>query len=86
MKYLIVAFRSRTESLKMKEILSRKGYGAEIINTPKEAKVGCGLSVKTYAENFAAVKYFASYYGFKTTAGYFYYEGGAGGKLKAVYP
>ena len=46
MEYLIVAFRSREHTVKFYNFLKSVGINGEIINTPKEAGVGCGLSVK----------------------------------------
>ena len=56
MEYLVISFRSRAETVKFSEYLRGVGIRNEIINTPKEAGVGCGLSVKTATENFLAVK------------------------------
>ena len=46
MEYVIIAFRSRAHTVKFFEFLRRGGIAVEIVNTPKEAGVGCGLSVK----------------------------------------
>ena len=46
MEYIVVAFRSRTHTIKFYNFLGQNGILSEIINTPKEAGVGCGLSVK----------------------------------------
>ena len=46
MGYIAIAFRSRAQTVKFSGYLSRGGVPNEIINTPKEAGVGCGLSVK----------------------------------------
>ena len=56
MEYVVVAFRSRAHTVRFSEYLKRNGIGAEIINTPKEAGVGCGLSVKIPKFALAAVK------------------------------
>lgn len=46
MEYIAVAFRSRADTLKFSELLKANKIYNEIINTPKQAGVGCGLSVK----------------------------------------
>ncbi len=46
MEYIVVAFRSRAHTVKFHSFLEQNGIRSEIINTPKEAGVGCGLSVK----------------------------------------
>ena len=56
MEYLVVAYRSRAHTVKFADALNRFGVRCEIVNTPKEAGVGCGLSVKTKKENYLAVK------------------------------
>ena len=56
MEYVVVAFRSRAHTVKFSEILRRNAIPNEIINTPKEAGVGCGLSVKVKKDNLALVK------------------------------
>lgn len=42
----IAAFRSRSHALRFSQILKDSGYSNDIISTPKEVSVGCGLSVK----------------------------------------
>ena len=71
MEYVVVAFRSRGHTVKFYELLRKNGVRAEIINTPKEAGVGCGLSVKVSPENFALVKRAVNACDFKTFAGFF---------------
>lgn len=46
MEYLVIAFRSRSDTIKFTEFLKKNNIPAEIVNTPKEAGVGCGLSTK----------------------------------------
>ena len=46
MNFVIIAFRSRSHTLRFAEVLRNKGVPAEVINTPREAYVGCGLSVR----------------------------------------
>ncbi len=56
MEYVIAAFRSRAHTVRFYEFLRSYGIGAEIINTPKEAGVGCGLSVKVSPSNLMLLK------------------------------
>ncbi len=56
MEYVVVSFRSRSHTVAFSGVLRSKGIFNEIINTPKEAGVGCGLSVKISKYNFSAVK------------------------------
>ena len=56
MEFIIVAFRSRAQTIKVFNLLSAHGIALEIVNTPKEAGVGCGLSVKIKPNAFELVK------------------------------
>ncbi len=56
MEYVVIAFRSRSHTVAFSEFLRRNGINNEIINTPKEAGVGCGLSVKINKSNYTASK------------------------------
>ena len=79
MEYVVVAFRSRTNTVKVSKYLSENGVYNEIINTPKEAGVGCGLSVRITKSVFYAVKNlmrngspssFAGYFSVSENSGY----------------
>lgn len=71
MEYIVAAFRSRSETVGFYEYLRDNGVNAEIINTPKEAGVGCGLSVKIRPEIFPLIKRAAIYFKARTFAGFF---------------
>ncbi len=42
----LAVFRSRSQAMDCYSRIKAAGLGAQLINTPKEAGVGCGLSVK----------------------------------------
>ncbi len=78
MEYVVVAFRSRAHTVKFHSFLSKNGVPCEIINTPKEAGVGCGLSVRIapiYTNvakrgvKITALPSFAGVFSVKTVAG-----------------
>lgn len=46
MTEILAVFRSRSQAADCNSLLKRYGIPAALINTPKEAGVGCGLSVK----------------------------------------
>lgn len=71
MEYLVVAFRSRAHTVKFYEFLRRNGIYSEIVNTPKEAGVGCGLSVKISKNMFDTVKNAVRISALNTFAGFF---------------
>lgn len=74
MDYLIIAFRSRTHTMRFAETLRQRGIPLEIINTPREAYVGCGLSVKTPKKYFPFVKRLVFSSQYSSFAGFFCYE------------
>ena len=69
MEYLLVAFRSREQTIKFNKILNDNGVFSEIVNTPKEAGVGCGLSAKVSLNSLAVVKKAVFSLNFKSFAG-----------------
>lgn len=71
MEYVVAAFRSRASVVAFYEYLRSRRVNAEIINTPKEAGVGCGLSVKFSPRIFAYVKNAVFSSGIKNFAGFF---------------
>ncbi len=71
MGFIAITFRSRAHTVKFSEILRRNGISNEIINTPKEAEVGCGLSVKISPSNFLFAKRLVKSSAFSSFAGFF---------------
>lgn len=68
--YIIAVFRSRNECTRFFNYLSRERIPAQIINTPKEANVSCGISVKydkkfhNIAKNILTYEYYSTFLGF----------------------
>lgn len=56
MEYVVISFRSRAHTVKFADFLREHNIPSEIVNTPKEAGVGCGLSVKVSKIFLPAVK------------------------------
>lgn len=71
MEYVVTAFRSREHTVRFYEFLRSNNVPCEIVNTPKEAGVGCGLSVKVSKQNFSAVKRAVHAAALKSFAGFF---------------
>ncbi len=71
MDYIAVAFRSREQTLKFASYLNKNGLTVSIVNTPKEAGVGCGLSVKIPSTALPIVKRVLSSVNVPTFAGCF---------------
>lgn len=51
MTEILAVFRSRSQAADCNARLNGYGIKSTLINTPKEANIGCGLSVK-FTENF----------------------------------
>ncbi|MBQ3492886.1 MAG: DUF3343 domain-containing protein [Clostridia bacterium] len=71
MEYVIIAFRSRAHTVAFSEFLRRRGLYNEIVNTPKEAGVGCGLSVKVSKNAFSSAKHAVMSFNASSFAGFF---------------
>ena len=71
MEYVAVTYRSRTQTVRFYEYLAGLGVRGEIINTPKEAGVGCGLSVKVSVSVFPMVRRAAKSFNGSSFAGFF---------------
>lgn len=72
MTEVLAVFRSRAQAVDCNSRLRSGGVPASLVNTPKEANVGCGLSVK-FPQNFLprakSLIYggkYSSFYGFYT--------------------
>lgn len=71
MDYIVIAFRSRAQTMRFGESLRARGIPYEIINTPKQAYVGCGLSAKTNKKYLPLVRRLVSYLNLDSFAGIF---------------
>lgn len=67
--YCLAVFSSRNETLYLAKMLISNGYRASVINTPKEAGLACGISVKFEERNLSNVKMFISSKPFRSYAG-----------------
>ncbi|MBO5926645.1 MAG: DUF3343 domain-containing protein [Clostridia bacterium] len=69
MKKCVVVFKSRTQVMSFIDFLSKKGIYARGVPTPKEARVGCGISAEipysylTDAKRAVRIGNFSSFYG-----------------------
>lgn len=74
-EYLVITFRSRTQVMYFNKLMNSSGIPTEIINTPHEVSVGCGLSVKTYSSQLNAAKRIFNSYRPDNLVGMYYYNG-----------
>ena len=71
MEYLIISFRSRAHTVRFAEFMRKSGTYCQIVNTPKEAGVGCGLSVRVSVSDFSAAKSAVRITAYTSFAGFF---------------
>lgn len=70
MTEMLAVFRSRSQAIDCMNKMRALNIPAQLINTPKEANVGCGLSIKfasaaaTRAKNLIAKMNYSSFYGY----------------------
>ena len=56
MRFYLATFRSRNETLYLASMLNNAGYRVSIINTPKDAGLACGISVRFDESIFEIVR------------------------------
>jgi hypothetical protein len=70
MTEILAVFRSRTQAADLAEKLKSYNIAHQLVNTPKEANVGCGLSIKINSDVLNLVKRvivngkYTAFYGF----------------------
>lgn len=52
----IAAFRSRQQVLLLESALKREGLNVNVITTPRDVALGCGLSVRFHMDDLARVE------------------------------
>ncbi len=71
MNNIIAVFRSRTETMRFNKEMKSIGALCEIVSTPRQAGVGCGLSVKFKKANSPYALKTLRFGGYKTFAGFY---------------
>lgn len=67
--HCLAVFSSRNETLYLAKMLIANGYRAGVVNTPKEAGLACGISVKFEERSLPNVKMFISSKPFRSYVG-----------------
>ena len=74
MEFVIVVYRSRNMSMRVYNFLASQGVTCALISTPRNANVGCGLSVKlsksdwaNFREALASAETFVGFFLMKNT-------------------
>lgn len=67
---ILAVFRSRSQAIDCNARLKASGIAANLINTPSEANIGCGLSVKIPPNSLERARFiikngrYSAFYGF----------------------
>lgn len=69
--YIIATFRSRTQTMTFKQILLSYKVFSDIINTPRQASVSCGISVRFDSKFLSVAKDILSRRKFDSFVGFF---------------
>ncbi len=81
MDYVVIAFKSRSHTVRFSEVLRNNRIQNEIVNTPKQAGVGCGLSVKISKSSLEPAKRVLRAFKSNTFAGIFLVMNRGGGRF-----
>lgn len=71
----LFSFRSRTQAMKLYDLLRSGGIECEIINTPRAVSASCGLSVTVTPDRYDRAVGVYEYHAVDTLIGIFYYDG-----------
>lgn len=71
MLYIIAVFRSRTQTQSFAETMRYYGVQCSIVQTPSEARVGCGLSAKFAATERARAERIISFRRLNSFVGFY---------------
>lgn len=55
-EYGIAAFRSRQQVMRFEQALRREGVKTQVISTPRDVAIGCGLSVRFDMQDVQSVQ------------------------------
>jgi hypothetical protein len=69
--YYIAVFRTREKTLRFSAELNGTGFGATVVNTPRELLSGCGISVKFQERALNYAKRAVRYYDCRSFVGFF---------------
>lgn len=72
MTYIIAAFRSRSHTMQLYNTLINKGINCSIVNTPRGAYIGCGISVKISESQIGQSQMLINQLSLTTFAGFFH--------------
>jgi hypothetical protein len=74
MTQLLAVFRSRSQATDAVNFIKARGIYATLVNTPKDAHIGCGLSVAFNDADYGKVKHILSTRHYSAFYGYLLYS------------
>ncbi len=74
MKRCIVVFKSRTQVMYFIELMKNHGLSAKAVTTPKEARIGCGISAEISYSSLSTANSIIRRVGFSSFYGVFLIE------------
>lgn len=80
----IAAFRSRQQVMRLDSALRRSGLRSEIISTPRDVSLGCGLSVRFDLQDAPAVTNVYRQSGAGNLIGFYRVERGPGTRVRVT--
>jgi hypothetical protein len=83
MTSFLAVFRSRSQAVDCQMTLKSFGINAETVNTPREANIGCGLSVLLPYSQFLRAKSIILKRSYSAFYGFYKYGNDYGGKVFA---
>lgn len=84
-EYILIVLRSRTQAFNLKKYFLENNIISEIVTTPKEVMVGCGLSIKIEIKYLEKAKKLCLNYNFQNLVGiYKIYSEGDKNKLSLL--
>ena len=77
----IAAFRSRSQTMRLFQLAKNNGINCAVINTPREASIGCGISVSYGPEDHRTMQNLVMRGGFNALIGYYRTEKTPNGRI-----
>ena len=74
MKRCVVIFKSRTQVMYFIDLMIKRGVSVKSVSTPKEAKLGCGISAEIPLSSISLAKSVINSVGFSSFYGIFIIE------------
>lgn len=86
MEYIIASFRSRSQVFSFADMMKKSGLYNEIVSTPREISLGCGLAVKINQKDIESARIIINRYYYENFSGFYkVIENGFRREVKSVY-